>query len=185
MITHLTTTAGNDEFYPTPKNIAKKMLANIDWAQIRTILEPSAGKGNLVEFALRERYKHTGYGKREIDVDCIEIDPHLRQILKYNFSDDGRKEIYEKLRSLDREARSSLSMAQKTKLESLKRETDIFDSAVTRIIHDDFLTYNGIKRYDLILICHFQIPILLSLSLASSINLSFGNFLIAYSIAFL
>jgi len=151
MITHLTTTAGNDEFYPTPKNIAKKMLANIDWAQIRTILEPSAGKGNLVEFALRERYKHTGYGKREIDVDCIEIDPHLRQILKYNFSDDGRKEIYEKLRSLDREARSSLSMAQKTKLESLKRETDIFDSAVTRIIHDDFLTYNGIKRYDLIL----------------------------------
>jgi len=30
-ITGLTVTEGNDQFYPTPDNVAGKMLAGIDW----------------------------------------------------------------------------------------------------------------------------------------------------------
>ena len=39
----------NKDFYPTPQNLIDKMLDGLDWKMIHTILEPSAGKGNIVE----------------------------------------------------------------------------------------------------------------------------------------
>ena len=36
-------------FYPTPDSLAMKMLDGIRWDYISTILEPSAGKGNLAD----------------------------------------------------------------------------------------------------------------------------------------
>ena len=36
------------EFYPTPENLIEKMLSGIDWNYIHTILEPSAGKGDIL-----------------------------------------------------------------------------------------------------------------------------------------
>ena len=39
----------NKDFYPTPQNLIEKMLDGLDWKMINTILEPSAGKGNIVE----------------------------------------------------------------------------------------------------------------------------------------
>ena len=42
-------TSGENQFYPTPKELAQRMLANIDWNKVNTVLEPSAGKGDLVE----------------------------------------------------------------------------------------------------------------------------------------
>lgn len=67
-------------FYPTPESLAVKMLAGIQWSYVDSVLEPSAGKGNLAEFA-RTRMKDR-YSQREPDIDCIEIDPNLRAILK-------------------------------------------------------------------------------------------------------
>jgi phospholipid N-methyltransferase len=47
-ITYLTTTEGNDQFYPTLPELAAKMLEGINWKTVQTVLESSAGKGNLV-----------------------------------------------------------------------------------------------------------------------------------------
>ena len=38
------------EFYPTPQSLVEKMLQGIDWAYIHTILEPSAGKGDILRW---------------------------------------------------------------------------------------------------------------------------------------
>ena len=96
----------NSDFYPTPKNLIDKMLDGLEWKMIHTILEPSAGKGNIVE-ALREKQKFNNkwYTTIKLDIDCIESDENLRAVLK---------------------------------------EKNI------RVVHDDFLTYDTMKEYDLI-----------------------------------
>ena len=37
----------NDEFYPTPALLVQKMIDGIDWKMVKTILEPSAGNGDI------------------------------------------------------------------------------------------------------------------------------------------
>jgi phospholipid N-methyltransferase len=39
----------NNEFYPTPQSMIDKMLSGVDFRTIRTVLEPSAGKGDIAE----------------------------------------------------------------------------------------------------------------------------------------
>ncbi|BAO05020.1 DNA-methyltransferase [Clostridium botulinum B str. Osaka05] len=100
----------NKDFYPTPKKLIHKMLEDIEFREIKTILEPSAGKGNIVKI-IQEKKKslkrNNFFDNKTIkyDIDCIEIDENLRHILY------GKG---------------------------------------LRVIHDDFLTYNGFKKYDLI-----------------------------------
>lgn len=97
-------------FYPTPASMASKMLEGIKWDYVSTILEPSAGKGNLAE-AINEKWRIYRCSRRyyaeeqRADIDCIEVDPNLRAILK-------EKKF--------------------------------------RVVHDDFLTYQTMKRYSLI-----------------------------------
>ena len=38
----------SSEFYPTPEKLVEKMLDGIDWDYVKTILEPSAGKGDIL-----------------------------------------------------------------------------------------------------------------------------------------
>lgn len=97
------------DYYPTPKSLIHKMLKDINWRDITTVLEPSAGSGHIVEEVL-ERLKASHYNswsreKKKYDIDLIEINQELRYILQ------GKG---------------------------------------FRVIHDDFLTYEGFKRYDLI-----------------------------------
>ena len=95
------------EFYPTPRPLVDKMLSDIDFDTISTVLEPSAGKGDIAAIvADRFRQRRAWSDKNFKDgIDCIEIDDGLRHILT------GNK---------------------------------------YRVVHDDFLTYNSRKRYDLI-----------------------------------
>lgn len=95
----------NRDFYPTPKELIRRMVAGIDFEMIMHILEPSAGVGNIVD-ELEEIRKETRY-RRDVHfvIDCIELDANLRHILKGN----GK-----------------------------------------RVVHNDFLTYNTYKEYDLI-----------------------------------
>lgn len=96
----------NPDFYPTPERVIDKMLDGLEWKMIHTVLEPSAGKGNIVE-ALRKKQKFNNKWLTtiELDIDCIESDENLRAVLK---------------------------------------EKNI------RVVHDDFLTYDTMKEYDLI-----------------------------------
>lgn len=98
------------EFYPTPSTLAGQMAALVDWRHVETILEPSAGKGDLIEYAAKCAHKRSSaYDMREnfsSCVDCIEIDPNLSHILT------GKG---------------------------------------FRVVHDDFLTFDTVKHYDLII----------------------------------
>lgn len=79
-----------DEFFPTPPKLISLLLAGIDFEKVETVLEPSAGKGDIAaKIAERfvhkrnksyHRYSEEYDGKGEID--CIEIDPTLRATLK-------------------------------------------------------------------------------------------------------
>lgn len=101
------------EFYPTPPKLISRMLAGIQWAEVRTFLEPEAGKADIalavakrLDFeARRHRYRDPDAPIDTSAIDCIEIDPTLRNTLK---------------------------------------------GAGFRVVHDDFLTYETRKQYDLI-----------------------------------
>ncbi len=98
----------NKDLYPTSKNIIDRMLCDVDFSMIRSILEPSAGTGNIVE-ALKQKEGSTirHYIKISFDIDCIEVDQNLQHILK------GKG---------------------------------------FRVVYNDFLTYDTMKEYDLIIL---------------------------------
>ncbi|MDO5399275.1 MAG: hypothetical protein Q4G33_15270 [bacterium] len=137
-------------FYPTPPELAKKMIADIDFRYISSILEPSAGKGDILrEVARKVKGEHD-----RLDVDCIEIDPNLRQILKYNFSYERKLELNHKLeaikskRKYDYNARKykELTAQENTELNNLSDEKTCFFDKGIHIVHDNFLTYKPFKK---------------------------------------
>jgi len=65
-------------FYPTPLLLADRMFRKINFSSVTTVLEPSAGKGDLIE--ILEEYRHDNY-HREVEISAIEIDPTLRSSL--------------------------------------------------------------------------------------------------------
>lgn len=77
-----------DEFFPTPTALAGRMIGKIKWKNVKTVLEPSAGKGDLVaamiecskawQSLLYDQYR----GSISDMVDCIESDPNLQALLK-------------------------------------------------------------------------------------------------------
>ncbi len=143
-------------FYPTPPELADKLLAGIDWYYIGTMLEPSAGKGNLVK-AVAEKANVYHYD-RQVNVDCVEIDPYLRSILEYEFGGRREDEIWERRKQLnDKEAWSAVTRTQGelTPMETaekrrLEREYDWLHKLSAPVVHDDFLTFQSRKHYALI-----------------------------------
>ena len=154
----------NEEFYPTPPALIDKMLDGIDWNYISTILEPSAGKGNILkEIAKRAKGKN---------VDAIEYDDNLRQILQWNFSKDRLKEIgieeekflkkcgykhCEKRRDgwyyFDNTESKYLPIPEPnfTEIKKYENQEKEFFSEGIHIVAKDFLTYEPFKQYDLII----------------------------------
>lgn len=110
---HARSRRAQETFYPTPQALADKLLEGIDLRFVQSVLEPSAGKGDLAMAAVKKLvYWSDHYNSypadavEKCDIDCIEIDPTLRQTL---------------------------------------------DGAGFRVVHDDFLTFQTQKRYNLII----------------------------------
>ena len=138
-------------FYPTPPKLAGMMLAGLDFRSMRRVLEPSAGKGNLIRALAgavhdSDRWHHN----YALDVDCVELDPYLRQILKYEFSEEGKEPLYQERETMDG-SRIALSTEQKARLAQIRRELDILERVNVRIVHDDFFTFHTHQRYSLCL----------------------------------
>lgn len=58
------------------------MLDGIDWHYVESVLEPSAGKGDLadgVTTKISDKYRYRS--DKKPDIECIEIDPDLRSVL--------------------------------------------------------------------------------------------------------
>ena len=72
----------SEDYYPTPESLLEEITAGLDWESINYVLEPSAGKGNIAEYMQKVKEKNSHYYRRELDLDCIEIEPELRAILK-------------------------------------------------------------------------------------------------------
>lgn len=74
----------NKDFYPTPQYLIHKMLSNIDFRTNLSILESSAGKGDIADVVANKirsnRYRSDC--KEKSYIDCIELDSNLRHILK-------------------------------------------------------------------------------------------------------
>ena len=120
------------------------------YRMIETVLEPSAGKGDLIECLIKAAsagYRRHGRG---LNIDCIEIDPYLRQILKYNFSLEATKKQRDRWRDLDQKCHANRSEAEQSEMKLLRRELDAYDSANIHIVHDNFLTFQTEKHYGLI-----------------------------------
>ena len=66
------------ELFPTPRPVIDKMLKRLDDGA-HYILEPSAGRGDIVE-ALQEKREY-GFQRRHFEIDCIEASPDLCAIL--------------------------------------------------------------------------------------------------------
>jgi len=103
-----------EEFYPTPLHIINKMLYDVDFKTVNSVLEPSAGQGDIAKIVQQKMenlrkydYDYSHDNKYIADIDCIEINPQLQHILR------GEK---------------------------------------LRVIHDDFLTFETMKHYDLIIL---------------------------------
>ncbi len=67
----------NKSFYPTPPNLITKMVLKIQGRPSK-VLEPSAGKGDLVE-GIKSSYS---VWRRNADVSAIEINPTLQATLR-------------------------------------------------------------------------------------------------------
>ena len=88
----------NDGFYPTPDFLIEKMVEKVDWQCVNYILEPSAGKGNIIQFledkkdASRYSWRYKGdYDIKKIisydKIYAIEKEIILRECFLYKFED--------------------------------------------------------------------------------------------------
>ena len=89
---------GSEDFYPTPESLLWKITTGIDWTQIESVLEPSAGRGNICDYVRqkKEAYYSRWSESRFDDIDCVEIEPELRAILK----DKGYRVIHDNFLTL-------------------------------------------------------------------------------------
>ena len=67
---------GND-FYPTPQDLADRMIEALTLDHADAILEPSAGRGDLAD-RIREKLP---YHRQSTSIDVIELDDELRHVL--------------------------------------------------------------------------------------------------------
>ena len=73
-----------NDFYPTPEDLISRMLSRYSREDLSgmTILEPSAGKGDIADFILGRTDHYYGRSEtRARNIHCCEIDPDLRRIL--------------------------------------------------------------------------------------------------------
>ena len=61
------------------------MVSGVDFLLVESVLEPSAGKGDLVDAIVKKmrvsKNKDYEYSKYVPDIDTIEINPDLRHVL--------------------------------------------------------------------------------------------------------
>lgn len=86
LLSAVETGSAKKNFYPTPGALAERMLLDVDPSMYSAILEPSAGKGDLAQAIAakirRERGRWRSDENEKATIDCVEIDPNLRAILK-------------------------------------------------------------------------------------------------------
>ena len=145
----LTEEKAKKNFYPPPADVAGVMLKGINLKRVHTVLEPSAGKGDLI-YALTKASK--GINDKLV-VDAVELDPNLRTILTDRFGGAYESKLFRESEELRRKSfKDTLSEEEVVRQSELRRETELLRTINEfYVVHDDFLTFDTRKRYDLIL----------------------------------
>lgn len=144
-------------FYPTPPDIADRMLEGIRLGGMERILEPSAGTGNLVAAVARKmREDIPGFSQRwhrtdSVDVDCVEIDPALRDAILREWGGSKLDELKRFRYQFEHGEQPDTTDAEREKYLEVKKEIDLHEAVKVRIVHDDFITYKTFTPYGLIL----------------------------------
>ena len=138
-----------DTFYPTPKALADEMVRKLDRDKIRYILEPSAGMGALCKAISRLGYQDRWARNNNFEIDCIEIDPQMRNSLRYIFSEEYDHGLAVQEREYENSRRYDEAIPESERAERalIREERESVDANV-RIVHDDFLTFQTKRRYD-------------------------------------
>lgn len=118
---------GNPDFYPTPRQLVDVMMEGIDIFKVHSVLEPQAGKGDLVN-GLMEYMKEEA--KRRNDAEWEECSTDSRR----------RRFYYKKEIRVDVDA-----------IEINENLRHILTGNGIRVVHDDFLTFNSFRHYDLVI----------------------------------
>lgn len=168
----VSTAEAQNGFYPTPKSVAYQLFDMIDSQTIHEVLEPSAGKGDLLKVFgcyKNEKYQESltekgvnkkDYNNASCNVDAIEFDPNLRGVLNYEFCGQRVQEFNNKMYEISQNRRylwkeddyEGLTDEQITELKQLKEEVKERSTYVhVKIVHNDFMTFASKKHYDLIL----------------------------------
>lgn len=81
----------NKNFFPTPQNVIDEMLNDVKFGYRKTFLEPSAGKGNILDAILKKEINELNYYRQDNESEIsaiksrifsIEINPDLRGIIE-------------------------------------------------------------------------------------------------------
>lgn len=147
-------------FYPTPTDLAAKLLDGIDWWKTRTVLEHSAGTENLVRaigtalINAKSRYDN----RPSCRIDMIELDPALRGILTNDLINVSKDIFWEKYLEQEKETdrRKDAGESEESIQASIALE-DIYygmyhlaGSCGKRLVHEDFLQFFTMEHYDLV-----------------------------------
>lgn len=76
-------TSADNQFYPTPKNLAERLASMVDWSHVTSVLEPNAGKGDLLRYAVAPNARRFMLNR----IDMVEKDIGLRALL----NDEGMR----------------------------------------------------------------------------------------------
>ena len=132
------------EFYPTPPELIAKMLLKIDLTLVDTVLEPSAGKGDIVKFCeMANDYINDGWRYKYVEGNTTE--EKEKYIISHDVVDSIRK------------GKSPNHYHRGLKIEAIEINSNLVSilkdsiNDESCVIQGDFLEFDGEKHYDLII----------------------------------
>lgn len=161
----ITTEEARRGFYPTPPEVADQLMEDVPWHLIKTILEPSAGKGDLVKAIIRSATeewpdRYWKFENHRFDIDVVEIDPYLRSILQYEFTGPRKNEIVRRIMEIEDGGRcwedgewvpTNKDPRARAEYKALTQEKNHLTVNNLHVVHDDFLSFDTRKHYDIII----------------------------------
>lgn len=158
------------QFYPTPKSLAYKLISKLDFSRVKSVLEPSAGKGDFVDalYAYRKEEMLTYSLQKQYEKwnEKIEFFDNKDELFSYIEENFGKKlsnvdDIKEYLHSLENDDFWwHLGIYEKANSKTMLDVTCVeIDPNLCAILRDkkylatnaDFLDWCNFSRYDTIL----------------------------------
>ena len=132
------------EFYPTPPELIAKMLQNVEFGYETTFLEPSAGKGDIVDFiSLAHGCTNDNWRYRRLDPERLMDFEELRNKV---INEDVVQAIKEETRFSKEYSRKNVNC-----IESDPTLIAVLRGKEYTVVSNDFLKYNGDEHYDYII----------------------------------